>query len=272
MKELVYRLINGDSAKVLPVLIDRGENSTYDLCVTSPPYWDLVKYNSGDGDLSMMRTEEEFEANLTHIFKCVSRLLSESGTLAIQWEDKTQRPDGRTGEYMLYSLHRAAEEAGVVLYARYIWKKFTKKPSVMYCTYDMAQSRLGRPNPNWSYLFVYKKDVVSKMSLRKTEVTKEEWSKYADAVWDFSNPGVEIHDTPYAPELVRRVLKIYTAPGDKVIDPFLGSGTTMMVCNEMNRSCTGIELGKKYIPGIKERVGWGNQSIEYRKSYVSEGI
>lgn len=275
MKELVQRLISGDSSKVLPKLvsIDRGEIDTYSLCITSPPYWNLVEYNAGSGDLSLIKSEDKFYDSLELILKNITRLLNRDGTLVLQWEDLTiDRPDNKTGEYMLSCINWAAENAGMLLYARYIWKKFTKKPSVMYSTFDMAQSRLGRPNPNWTYAFVYKrKGGDTRMSPNKTEITREEWNDWgADAVWDFPNPGVEHHNTPFAPEFVDRFLKLYTAPGDKVIEPFCGSGTTMKQCIANCRSCTAIELNMGYVDKIKKYVGWGNQTIEYRMKYIYE--
>jgi DNA modification methylase len=46
-----------------------------------------------------------------------------------------------------------------------------------------------------------------------------------------------------------------------VLDPFLGSGTTMRACIELGRSCIGIEVDESRIPRIKEKVRWGNQKI-----------
>lgn len=272
MKELLQRLISGDSAKVLPKLIEKNEYGTYSLCITSPPYWNLVKYDAGKGDLSLVKTEDEFYNNLEYILKCVKRLLNRDGTLVLQWEDLTiNRPDSRTGEYMLSCINWAAENAGMTLYARYIWKKFTKKPSVMYSTYDMAQSRLGRPNPNWTYAFVYKHSMDTMMSSSKTEITREEWNDWgSDGVWEFPNPGVEHHGTPFAPEFVDRFLKLYTAPGDKVIEPFCGSGTTMKQCIVNCRSCTAVELSMNYIDKIKKYVQWGNQALGYKMIYRYE--
>jgi DNA modification methylase len=274
MNELVQRLISGNSSKVLPELVDRKEIGIYDLCITSPPYWNLVKYNAGKGDLSMEKTEDGFYNELKIILKNVWRLLNRYGTLVLQWEDLTvNRPDGRTGEYMLSSINTAAESVGFTLYSRWVWKKFTKKPSVMYSTYDMAQSRLARCNPSWTYAFAYKKDVNAGMSPKKSEITKDEWSKWgADAVWDFPNPGVDHHNTPFAPEFVDRFLKLYTAPGDKILEPFCGSGTTMKQSVLNCRSCTAIELNMSYINKIKSYVGWGNQSIEYKINYVYEDL
>ena len=255
MKTLEQRIITGNSSKVIPELIKRNEVGTYHLCITSPPYWNLVEYNAGCGDLSMMKSEEEFTKELTSIYKDISRLLTTRGTLVSQWEDLTiRRPDGRTGEYMLSCINDAAESAGMTLYARWIWKKFVKKPTYMPSSFDMASSGLARPNPNWSYAFVYKQDSKTDMNPEKTEVTREEWSLWSDGVWDFPNLGVEIHNTPFAPELVDRFLKLYTNQGDKVIDPFCGSGTTLRQCIINSRSCTAIELSKSYLNGIKDHT------------------
>lgn len=273
MNELQQRIISGNSVKVLPELIKRGEQGTYDLCITSPPYWKLVEYNAGQGDLSMIKSEAEFQKELTSIYTSIRRLLTPNGSLISQWEDLTiARPDGIIGEYMLSSINQAAEDAGLSLFARWIWKKFTKKPTYMPSSFDMASSRLARPNPNWSYAFVYKIKGDLRMSAKRTEITREEWSQYADGVWDFSNPGVEHHDTPFAPEFVDRFLKIYTSPGDRVIEPFLGSGTTMKQCIYNCRSCTGVELNMSYIPKIKEYVEWGKQSLGYKTSYKYEDM
>lgn len=271
--ELQQRIISGDSNKVIPELIKRNEVGTYRLAITSPPYWKLVEYNAGNGDLSMTKTITEFTETLTNIYKGISRLLSDRGTFVQQWEDQTiKRPDGRTGELMLSCINDAAENAGMTLYSRWIWQKFIKKPTYMPSSFDMASSGLARCNPNWSYAFAYKKDIKTDMSPDKTEVTKEEWSDYSNGVWSFPNPGVKIHETPFAPELVDRFLKLYTNQGDRVIDPFGGSGTTLNQCLDNCRSCTIVELDPKYIPGIKERVSWGRQCLGYKYNYIYEDL
>jgi DNA modification methylase len=142
----------------------------------------------------------------------------------------------------------------------------------MPASFDMAQSCLARPNPNWSYAFVYKKNVKTNMDAEKTEITREEWAAWSDGVWDFSNPGVGIHTTPFAEELVERFLKIYSNQGDKIIDPFGGSGTTLNTCIDNCRACTIIELEPKYVPVIKERVKWGRQSLGYKYEYKYEDL
>ncbi len=56
----------------------------------------------------------------------------------------------------------------------------------------------------------------------------------------------ETHPNDKPPELVRKFLAVHTAPGDVVIDPFMGGGATGIACIQMNRKFIGIELDPKY--------------------------
>jgi site-specific DNA-methyltransferase (adenine-specific) len=59
-------------------------------------------------------------------------------------------------------------------------------------------------------------------------------------------------------ELVKRLVSAFSFEGDTVLDPFLGSGTTMLACLELRRSCIGIEIEPKYIEITKRRLNWGS--------------
>ena len=62
------------------------------------------------------------------------------------------------------------------------------------------------------------------------------------------------HPTQKPLKLMRTIIKMSTEEGDTVLDPFAGSGTTLIACEEMNRNCLGIEINKKYIQMIKKRI------------------
>lgn len=67
-------------------------------------------------------------------------------------------------------------------------------------------------------------------------------------------------------KLINRIIQSTSAKNDIVLDPFLGSGTTMKACLELNRDCIGIEINKKYIDIIKKRLNWNsslNDEIEF---------
>ena len=62
------------------------------------------------------------------------------------------------------------------------------------------------------------------------------------------------HPTQHPEDLVRRIILGHSKPGDTVLDPFIGSGTTAYVCQETNRNCVGIEQSQFYIDKIKEEL------------------
>ena len=72
--------------------------------------------------------------------------------------------------------------------------------------------------------------------------------------------GLE-HPAMYPEELPRRLILNFTTNGDIVLDPFLGSGTTMVAAIETNRSCIGFELNKNYKPIIQTKINKANSGI-----------
>lgn len=63
------------------------------------------------------------------------------------------------------------------------------------------------------------------------------------------------HPTQHPEALVERCILMSTKEGDLVIDPFLGSGTTLRVCQRLNRRCIGIELSETYCQKVSEETG-----------------
>ena len=80
-------------------------------------------------------------------------------------------------------------------------------------------------------------------------MTKEEWEEWVNGIWRFSSVSrnATVGDTklavfPHA--LPRRLIKAYTQPGDVVIDPFVGTGTTVAVARSLGRIGIGIEKNR----------------------------
>jgi len=82
--------------------------------------------------------------------------------------------------------------------------------------------------------------------------------KYCEDVWVIKRPyqyGVETAGNELPDELVERCILTSSNEGDLVIDPVLGSGTTMRVCLKLKRKCLGIEINPSLEKRIKEKVG-----------------
>ena len=95
-------------------------------------------------------------------------------------------------------------------------------------------------------------------------------------VWKFShvhysNPNRQNHPTQKPEGLIERMVLASSNEGDVVLDPFFGSGTTLRVCQQLNRDCIGFELNPDYVQMAKERLDkpfTGFDSIDERMERV----
>ena len=99
-------------------------------------------------------------------------------------------------------------------------------------------------------------------------------------VWEFShvhycNKNRKKHPTQKPEALFERMILASSNPGDIVLDPFVGSGTTLRVCQQTNRSCIGIDLNPEYVKLTKERLEekfTGFDSIDERMKRVPNDL
>ncbi len=78
-------------------------------------------------------------------------------------------------------------------------------------------------------------------------------------VWQFShvhysNPERESHPTQKPEGLIERIILASSGENDLILDPFLGSGTTARVCQQLNRDCIGIELNPEFVEMAENRL------------------
>ena len=74
-------------------------------------------------------------------------------------------------------------------------------------------------------------------------------------VWDFDRVPPKRHPTEKPLELIKRGIRLCTDEGSNVLDPFLGSGTTLEACYQTERNCIGFEIEDKYEKFYKDRSG-----------------
>ena len=66
--------------------------------------------------------------------------------------------------------------------------------------------------------------------------------------------GTKLRYSIYIPDLAHWIIKYYTEKGYKILDPFMGSGTTAIVAKQHNRNYLGIELNEEYIEIAKREI------------------
>lgn len=131
---------------------------------------------------------------------------------------------------------------------------------------------------NVGFVYVYKKAGDCEL-IKASDITLEEWADWADGMWNISNSGIG-HTTPFAEELVKRCIKLWSCPGDTVLDPFAGAGTVNKVAIENGRNAIGIELNEEFYNLANEKrfslwndeVYESNDSIEKMKERFAEQL
>lgn len=243
--------INGDCLKELKKM----EAESVDLVITSPPYHNLRVYSNDPSDLSNCESYEEYYYLLGLVITECERVLKPGGKFVMQFEDYnyTIGRDNRRGkESLVGEINKMFIDNGFVLWSEICWEKYTPQRAMISdgsLWYRNLKVRDAIIAANFGYVYVYKKSTTGEMEKESgSDITLEEWATYASGVWKIPNTSVggANHMTPYPYELCKRLIKLYSVPGDVVLDPFAGSGTTNRAAIENGRNAIGIELNEKF--------------------------
>jgi DNA modification methylase len=250
---LTNNWINGDCLKELKNVAD----GTVDMVITSPPYHNLRVYSNDPSDLSNCESYEEYYYLLELVIKECERVLKPGGKFIMQYEDYnyTLGRDNKMGQESLTgALNDIFLKNNFSLWTKAFWRKYSAQRAML------AQGNLYYRNmkardtilaANVGFVYVYKKAGDCEL-IKASDITLAEWADYADSVWNISNSGIG-HTTPFAEELVKRCIKLWSCPGDTILDPFAGAGTVNKVAIENHRNAIGIELNKEFYDMANEK-------------------
>lgn len=261
---LTNQWINGDCLKELKNIPDESVH----LIITSPPYHNLRVYSNDPCDLSNCESYEEYYYLLELVVKECQRVLIPGGKFVMQYEDYnyTIGRDGKSGQESLTgAINDMFLRNDFSLWTKAFWRKYSAQRAMI------AQGNLYYRNmkardtilaANVGFVYVYKKAGDCEL-IKASDITLEEWADWADGVWNISNTGIG-HTTPFAEELVKRCVKLWSCPGDVVLDPFAGCGTVNKVAIENHRNAIGIELNSEfYDMAVEKRFSlWDDKVFE----------
>jgi modification methylase len=249
-------------------MIEVDDNSIH-LTVGSPPYAVGKNYESYISSL-----KDHFQL-LYDAYKEVVRVTVPGGKICINIGDiavGSHYNGGFPQEIMVIDkIVSYLETLDTYLYARIIWEKDDPWQNSSHVTFhNKVQHAEYRILPAWEYVFVFRKGKSRRIDKSFEDhrwITKDEWKKWVHGVWKIrSVQKNDFHEAMFPDELVRRCIKMYSFPGDVVLDPFMGRGTVGSVARRLQRHYIGYELDPRYVK-LAESVVAGDALMEPQRPY-----
>lgn len=234
------------------------------LIVTSPPYWNLKDYDS-KGQIGRGQSYEDYICTLEEIWRQCKRVLSPGCKLVINVGDQFLRAKDNDGRYEIIPIHtdiiRSCAKLGFIFLGNIIWQKITTTKTSGGCTWmgSIYYPRDGYITYEHEYIMIFKKcgsppRPTSEMK-ELSRLPKEFRSKWFRGIWDDVPPLRQSgHVAMFPFELPMRIIRMFSFAEETVLDPFVGSGTTMEAALQWNRNSIGIEINPDFLPMISSRV------------------
>lgn len=227
------------------------------LVLTSPPYFNLKEYRKGKNQLGILDNYQDFIDELEKVWKECYRVLVPGGRVVCVVGDVclSRRKYGR---HVVMPLHAdiavSCRKIGFDNLNPILWHKISNAKFEA----NTNSSILGKPyEPN----AIIKNDVEYILMERKSggyrqptqqqriesKLDKNDFQKWFSQIWEM--PGASTkngHPAPFPLELANRLVKMFSFVGDTVLDPFCGSGTTMLAAISNGRNSIGVETEAYY--------------------------
>ncbi len=223
------------------------DRNSIDLIVTSPPYNVDIAYNSYKDDDSYA----DYRLFSKSWLKEAYRVLKNDGRLCLNVAlDKNKGGQ----QSVTADLTTIAKSVGFKYHSTIIWNEGNISRRTAWGSYKSASAPYVIA-PVETIVILYKKNW-KKNKRGESDITKDEFIDWTNGLWTFNGESKKKvgHPAPFPIELPRRCIKLFSYIGDVVLDPFLGSGTTLVASYNLKRKGIGIEIDKKYFNLAIERI------------------
>lgn len=249
------------------------------LVVTSPPYWTLKEYRDSEGQMGHIEEYEEFLVELDKVWQHCFRALVPGGRLVCVVGDVCLSRRKNNGRHTVVPLHASIQEhcrtLGFDNLAPIIWHKISN------AAYEVENGSgfLGKPyEPN----AVIKNDIEFVLMERKpggyrapdlparvlSVISGENHKEWFQQIWTgLTGASTRHHPAPYPVELAERLIRMFSFVGDTVLDPFLGTGTTVVAAAKNGRNSVGFEIDSHYFDMARRRIEIETSSL-FSKSTI----
>jgi site-specific DNA-methyltransferase (adenine-specific) len=254
----------GDARK-----LDWIPDSSVQLVVTSPPYWTLKEYEHSEGQMGDIADYETFLGDLDRVWKHCARVLVPGGRVCCVVGDVCL-PRKASGRHFVMPLHAdiqvRSRALGLDCLTPILWHKITNGATESAGNGAGFYGKPFQPNAivknDLEYILFLRKPggyrKISPLQKALSMLTKEEMQAWFRSFWT-DVPGAstrEGHPAPYPLKLTERLIRMFSFAGDTVLDPFAGTGSTLIGAIAAGRNSIGVELERHYF-GIASRAVQG---------------
>ena len=256
------------------------------LVVTSPPYWTLKEYEEVEGQLGYVADYEAFLIELDKVWRACYDALVPGGRAVIVVGDVCLSRRKNSGVHTVVPLHASIQEhcraIGYTNLSPIIWHKIA---NAVFEANGNGGGFLGKPyEPN----AVIKNDIEFILMERKpggyrtpssaerllSVIPEAEHKIWFQQIWTgLTGASTRDHPAPYPEELAERLIRMFSFAGDTVLDPFVGTGTTMVAAAKWGRSSIGVEVSSEYASMSRRRLEAATNGLFRTASvhYVEDG-
>jgi len=249
------------------------KSESVNIGITSPPYNLDKDYGKYDDDRSM----DEWEALIGSVAEQMHRILKPNGSFFL---NVSPIPEKKTKEII---------PLDAIAYFIFKKKGFYLRNSIIW-HFNNMQNCTNRLSGRWESVLWFVKDINNYVfnleDIRIPYITKNDkrlvggTGRNPTDTWNYDKPdsdfwyfdrvnnmtktklGLTEHPCIYPTPMIERIIRMSSNPGDIVLDPFLGSGTTSVAARKLDRVSLGIEYDKKYLPIIQKRIlNEGNKEL-----------
>jgi site-specific DNA-methyltransferase (adenine-specific) len=236
-------------------------DESVDLVVTSPPYWTLKQYKQDRyGQMGDIADYEQFLDELDKVWRECARVLVGGGRICCVVGDVCI-PRKKGGRHYIMPLHAdiqvRARKLGLDCLTPIIWHKIANGVT------EAEGNGAGFYGKPYQPGAIVKNDVEHILFLRKggkyrsvspekkalSMLTREEMQSWLRSIWtDIRGASTrDGHPAPYPVELAERLIKMFSFAGDTVLDPFVGTGSTLQAALLTGRNSIGNEIEPAYL-------------------------
>ena len=219
-----------------------------DLIITSPPYNVDIQYDTHD---DKMGYEDYLAFTERWVRKCY-KLAKPDGRFCLNIPlDKNKGGQ----QSVCADITTIAKRIGWKYHSTIIWNEQNISRRTAWGSWLSASAPYVIA-PVEVIVVLYKEVWKKQGKSRESDITRDEFLEWTNGVWGFSGESRKRvgHPAPFPVELPRRCIKLFSFVGNTVLDPFLGSGSTLLACQEANRKGIGIEIDESYCELSQDRL------------------